>query len=1141
MKGKIMNNTSELPVNCDDMGKTAEKWDKPDKLLLKLTLITLFTFNFLFLFQLTIHYLSPNIKISYYDIITNLYLCLAVNIAACLILYRHQRMVKLVEQELASRLQFEQALQEATGLLEQRVAERTADLERANQALRLEISERERVEGELRSSEASYRLLVSQMPSVLFKGYADWSIDFFDNKVEELTGYPKEEFDARNITWSDVIVPEDLENAKEIFKRALKSHQAYVREYRIKGKSDKVLWIRERAQIICDEQGRIDYVSGVFYDITQRHEMALELKKSEEKYRLVFENAPLGILHFDQMGIVTDCNERFAEIIGAPKEKIIGFDMPRQLEDEKLREGIMACLDGKYSSYEGDYLSVLGGKVTPVRAILQGIVSRNGETLGGVGIFEDITQHRQAENGLKKSLSLLHATLESTADGILVVNSAGKIVSHNQKFLELWNLSESNIATGGANQVISSVLELLRYPVDFLDKVKDLEAHPEAESYDVLEFLDGRIYERYSQPQRLGGEIVGRVWSFRDITERRQAEAALDKLRMQNEMILNSAGEGIFGLDLMGRITFSNPTTSILSGYDANELLGQSFFDLIRHQKPDGTPYPEEDCPIYCTLRDGKRRHVADDVFWTKEGQPMPVEYVITPIEERGKVVGAVGVFRDVTERKRAEEEIKRAYEYLEKIFDNSADGVGIVDEKGNITKWNKAAEDLYGYTFEELLGQSAFNLYPDKNELNKMLSQLRQKGFLRNYEINMRKKNGSIIPCSLSIKMLKDIDDRIIGSVTVARDLTEVKQHLANLKLVNEKLQNSVTEADQRNRQMAMLQQMGEVLQACQTLEEIYDGIAHFATMFFPDFAGALYSRNNSKNLFEMVANWGEKPPPEQVFGHDECWALRRSRMNLVDSSASLLRCRHVSSPVSPGYLCVPMIAQGEALGILHLRKISPAEVDRMQPAGQLASTVAEGMALALANMKLRETLHDQAIRDPLTGLFNRRYMIETFERELARAQRHGISLTSIMIDLDKFKIFNDTFGHDMGDKLLTTFGDFIRTTIRKEDIACRWGGEEFFIILPGVTLKEGLERTEEIRSKAKKLQVASGQPHRPVSLSIGIAVYPDHGATTDVLIKAADNAMYKAKKSGRDRVITAHVIPSQVPEYPKKATAAQ
>jgi diguanylate cyclase (GGDEF)-like protein/PAS domain S-box-containing protein len=496
----------------------------------------------------------------------------------------------------------------------------------------------------------------------------------------------------------------------------------------------------------------------------------------------------------------------------------------------------------------------------------------------------------------------------------------------------------------------------------------------------------------------------------------------------------------------------------------------------------------------------------------------------------------------EILERERIEDELKKAYEYLENIFDNSADGIGIVDHRGNFTKWNKAAAEIYGYNSEDLLGKPAFNLYTNSNELDRMLTQLHQEGFVRNYEIDMKRKDGSIITCSLSIKLLHSNDHKIIGSVAVARDLTEIRDTLANLKLVNEKLQDLIIASDHRNRQMAMIQEMGEVLQVCQTLEEIHDAIAHFAAKFFPGFSGALYTVNNSKNFFERVATWGETPPQELAFGHDECWALRQSRVNLVDSSASLLRCRHVSSPLSFGYLCVPMMAQGEALGILHLQTVSPDAESQMHAASQLASTVAEGMALALANIKLREILRDQAIRDPLTGLFNRRYITETFERELARAQRHSDSLGVIMIDLDKFKNFNDNFGHETGDKLLVTFGDFITNIIRKEDIACRWGGEEFFLILPGASLKAGLERAEEIRFGAKQLQVPTGKPHRPVTLSLGIAVYPEHGVTTDELIKAADTALYWAKQAGRDRVMAPQRLQNQHPQfYPDKACVTQ
>ncbi|HLD46836.1 MAG TPA: GGDEF domain-containing protein, partial [Desulfobaccales bacterium] len=159
-----------------------------------------------------------------------------------------------------------------------------------------------------------------------------------------------------------------------------------------------------------------------------------------------------------------------------------------------------------------------------------------------------------------------------------------------------------------------------------------------------------------------------------------------------------------------------------------------------------------------------------------------------------------------------------------------------------------------------------------------------------------------------------------------------------------------------------------------------------------------------------------------------------------------------------------------------------------------------------------------------------------------LARAQRRGDSLGVIMMDLDKFKNFNDSFGHDMGDKLLTTFGHFIKDTIRKEDVACRWGGEEFVLILPGASLSTSIERAEEIRSRTKQLQVPTGTPHRPVTLSLGIAVYPENGSTTDDLLKVADTALYRAKRGGRNRVMAPERLQNQpLHIYPEKACATQ
>ena len=861
-----------------------------------------------------------------------------------------------------------------------------------------DITARQQVEQALRESEQKYRELITTVPAMVFRGYADWSVDFFDDKIEELTGYPNDNFTSRNLKWSDLIWAEDLAGAKALFKQALKTNKSYVREYRIRGRLGTVHWIRDRGQIVCHPDGKINYVSGVFSDITNEHETEVALRKSEEKYRLVFDNAPVGIGQFDKTGIVTDCNEKLAKIIGAPKERIIGFHLPQGLQDEKFREAVMAPLKGQCGFYEGDYHSVLRNKLTPVRAIFEGILSLEDDLVGGVGIFEDITVRRRAEEELNKSFSLLHATLESTADGILVVDLGGKIVSFNRKFLDLWRISDAIVATGDDQQVLTSVVDQVKMPEAFLSKVKKLYEHPEEESFDVLEFKDGRFFERYSKPQRLGEKIAGRVWSFRDISERIQAETDLERLRLQLEMILNSAGEGVFGLDLSGNVTFINPAALTLSGYEKNELFGQHIHKLLHYQRPDGTPYPEDECPICRTLIDGEGRRVSDDVFWTKAGKPLPVEYVSSPLGANGRLAGAVAVFRDITERKQWEEDLQTA----------------------------------------------------------------------------------------------------------------------------NTQLQRLVSETEERNRHMTLLHEMSDVLQACQTSKEAYNTTAHFASKFFPSYGGGLYMLNNSKNLFEKVVTWGESPSLEPLFIPDECWALRLGREHLVEDPASGLLCQHVSHPLPAGYLCMPLMAQGEAIGILHLQRIAPGYDNLLEATATLAGTVAEGVALALANLKLRETLRSQAIRDDLTGLFNRRYMEETLERELHRVTRLGLPLSLAMLDLDHFKQYNDTFGHHAGDELLRALSRLFRSQVREDDIACRYGGEEFLIIMPGASLEVTLERTEHLRQCVKQLhELRPSQFLHPITISIGLAIFPDNGASGSTLIQAADAALYRAKKEGRDRVV--------------------
>jgi diguanylate cyclase (GGDEF)-like protein len=196
-------------------------------------------------------------------------------------------------------------------------------------------------------------------------------------------------------------------------------------------------------------------------------------------------------------------------------------------------------------------------------------------------------------------------------------------------------------------------------------------------------------------------------------------------------------------------------------------------------------------------------------------------------------------------------------------------------------------------------------------------------------------------------------------------------------------------------------------------------------------------------------------------------------------------------------------------------------------EPKRQLTYTVVEQAGMALSNLKLREALREQSIRDPLTGLYNRRYMEEVLKQHLRRVTRHLHPLGMIMIDIDHFKSFNDSNGHAAGDALLRALGEFLQRRIRGEDVACRYGGEEFILIMPEATLEAANQRAELLRQGVKGLRVSDGgQTFGGVTLSIGVAIYPQHGRTIDSILRAVDTALYRAKQEGRDRVVVAETV---------------
>lgn len=336
------------------------------------------------------------------------------------------------------------------------------------------------------------------------------------------------------------------------------------------------------------------------------------------------------------------------------------------------------------------------------------------------------------------------------------------------------------------------------------------------------------------------------------------------------------------------------------------------------------------------------------------------------------------------------------------------------------------------------------------------------------------------------------------------------------------QRLQKSVNRLEQRNHEMSTINQMIDFLQACEKIEDTNKLLAEFLKKLFPGFSGSVLSRDEYNNKFESVTHYGNLADSEMLVEFSHCWALRHQQIHIASNAQAELCCCHLhQEPQLTATICIPLLAQGKAWGIFYLRSEQPQGISSYQQ--QLAHTVAEQISLALYNLKLREKLRNESIRDSLTGLFNRRYLDESLKQEIIKAKRYQQPLSIIMVDVDHFKQFNDTYGHDVGDIVLQKVGQFLQKQVRKYDIVCRYGGEEMTVILTNTPIEIAQQRAEMICSGIRRLSLQNqqGEALRSITVSLGVAYFPLHGSTGQEILQRADEALYKAKKTGRNCVV--------------------
>lgn len=729
-------------------------------------------------------------------------------------------------------------------------------------------------------------------------------------------------------------------------------------------------------------------------------------------------------------------------------------------------------------------------------------------------------RYKKIENALRVSNEKFNFFFNTAPIGLIVASAEGAILNANKTIHDMLGYGMEEPMTMNIVEFYADPDERKRL-LELLFKtnnVSDFETQIKHKNGKLLTVLINANFIELDNMKVL-------LTSIHDITQFKKVQKELKASEDEYQILFNHAPIGITVTDIQGNLIANNKAIQDLLDYSAEDIktihVQDYYYDSDeRQQLIDMTKK-------YGIVRDFETK------LMNKDGNTVSVLINSDLIDYKDKRKVLLTSIRDITNIKHVENELTNERDFTNAILDTASSLILLLNRKGVIVKFNQACEKTTGYNFEELAGQHIWDkLSDDPTATKEMFNNLLAGDYPNTFEHYWITKSGSRRLIAWTYTALLDYAGKVEYIIATGIDITEQRQAEIALKEANQNLVVWVRELEERTAELSQLSEMGEMLQNCQTIKEAYTLSAQYIQRICSKSqGGALYLISESKDLVDAVAVWGEDGSSEQSFMPADCWAIRRGRPQMVDNTQPGLHCAHIHPTQNGRYLCVPMMANGEIMGTIYLNQssVNPGEEKATDKSYnehkiQLVVAMAEHIALALSNINLREKLRQQSIRDILTGLFNRRYMEESLDKELHRAARGKASVGIIMMDIDHFKAFNDIAGHDGGDALLRELGAFLNKNTRGGDIVSRFGGEEFVAVLPGATLEETRNRAEELRKGVKQMTVMHlGKALEKCTISLGVSAYPEHGQTREDLLKNADNALYQAKSEGRDRVVAA------------------
>lgn len=535
-------------------------------------------------------------------------------------------------------------------------------------------------------------------------------------------------------------------------------------------KDGRVLEVTTRPQRLEDRIiGRV----WSFHDVTDRRKAEEALRQSESRLRAIFENCPVGIDLVDTSGHVIDVNPALESILGIKADEIRGkgFWDFTEAQDRNIDMRLFAeIVAGQREDYELEKRLYSQDVSTWVRLSASSI-RQNGQLRYVLRIVEDITRAKQAADDLQSSLSLLQTTLESANDGIVVLGNDMTVKAFNGRFLEMWRIDPISMEDGATMSILHLIHSKVKDPETLDQLVKSLGGIGHRSSLDTIELSDGQILELATHPQVLDGAVIGRVYNFHDVTRSKSIEEELRRREVQLSRITDNMQDIIIECDAQDRLIYVSPSVSKVMGYRSDELIGHKLTEFIHPDDLQKAIDARAKLMENASFMDVEARHRH------KDGSYVWLEMRGGPIQDAdGRAIGCICSFRDISRRKRAEDELRGSERRFTDFFENGNDIMLIHDLAGRLLAVNRTACETLGYTKDELIGMSVTNI--DGTVMKGAGDQGRfvLKGIGKDiYDACYIAKSGTVIPVEISVRVTSF--DGTPAVFTIARNIAERKQ----------------------------------------------------------------------------------------------------------------------------------------------------------------------------------------------------------------------------------------------------------------------------------------------------------------------------------------------------------------------------